>query len=145
MASDPQKPKRIGNWKPGPGRPKGSKNIATLQRELALKAAAERIQFTGDASADALALLKAVYQSPDVPLPVRLAAARDAAAYERPRKSVSLTGQFNQEAAGRSVAVRLDEALKRTGRMPAMIDGEVVPTCSAISADDAREMDHLLS
>jgi hypothetical protein len=46
-------PKRRGNWKPGPGRPPGSKNKKTLALEEATRKAAASIDgaFEGDAHA----------------------------------------------------------------------------------------------
>ncbi len=64
-------PKRKGNYKPGPGRPPGRKNDATLALEEAARQAAASIDegFVGDAHA----FLQAVYRNPEVPLGIRLA------------------------------------------------------------------------
>ena len=53
MKSTQRQPKRQGNYKPGPGRPKGSKNKKTLVLEEAARKAMEGIDgaFEGDAHA----------------------------------------------------------------------------------------------
>jgi hypothetical protein len=84
--ADQHKPKRTGAYKPGPGRPRGRKNDATIRREAAVKAANDVLgklldnAFDGDAHA----LLCAVYRNPDVPLDLRLDAAKAALRCEKP-------------------------------------------------------------
>jgi hypothetical protein len=86
VAAQQPKPKRAGNYKPGPGRPRGRKNEATIAREAAMREANEIIgqalahPFEGDAHA----LLVAVYKNPDVPLDLRLDAAKAALKAEKP-------------------------------------------------------------
>jgi len=60
------KPKRKGNYKPGPGRPPGRKNNKILALEKAARKAAA--DFDGGFNGDAHAFLQAVYRNPDVPL-----------------------------------------------------------------------------
>jgi hypothetical protein len=70
----------------GRGRPKGSKNIRTLEREKRLGEVIEQVKaslacaFDGDAHA----LLIHVYRDPNVPLSIRLDAAKAALRYEKP-------------------------------------------------------------
>ena len=45
----PPKPKRRGNYKPGPGRPPGSKNKKTLALEAAVRQVAAKIEESGTA------------------------------------------------------------------------------------------------
>jgi hypothetical protein len=82
-----KKPKRIGNYKAGPGRPPGSKNKKTLALEHASRQAAASIDnaFEGDAHA----FLQAVYKNPDVPLEIRIQAASRALRVEKPTLSAS--------------------------------------------------------
>src|SRR5687767_9567326 len=69
------------------GRPKGSKNKRTVEREVAMQKAAQAITaaipeaFEGDAHA----LLMATYKDTALPLPTRLDAAKAAIGYEKPR------------------------------------------------------------
>ena len=80
-----KKPKRKGNYKTGPGRPKGSKNKKTLALEAAARQAAASIDdaFQGDAHA----FLTAVYQNPKAPLEIRILAATKALRVEKPALS----------------------------------------------------------
>jgi hypothetical protein len=77
---------RIGKGKPGPGRPHGSKNKRTLEREASMQAAAQTIAamipdaFPGDAHA----LLVAIYKDPGQPVELRLDAAKAAIRFEKP-------------------------------------------------------------
>ena len=64
-AAAPPKPKRKGNYKPGPGRPPGRKNNKTLALEEAARQAAASID--GAFEGDAHAFLTAVYCDPAVP------------------------------------------------------------------------------
>ena len=79
------KPKRQGNYKPGPGRPKGSKNKKTLALEAAARKAMEGVE--GAFEGDAHAFLQSVYQNPEVPLEVRILAATKALRVEKPALS----------------------------------------------------------
>ncbi|MEO9875317.1 MAG: hypothetical protein ABJM26_04865 [Anderseniella sp.] len=83
----PAKPKRKGNYKPGPGRPPGRKNNKTLALEEAARKAAADID--GAFDGDAHAFLQAVYRNPDVPLEVRIMAAGRALRVEKPTLSAS--------------------------------------------------------
>ena len=71
------KPKRIGNYKAGPGRPLGRKNNATLRLEEAARQAAQAIGQTlpGAFEGDAHASLTAVYKHPNIPMELRIMAA----------------------------------------------------------------------
>ena len=79
------KPKRQGNYKPGTGRPKGSKNKKTLALEAAASKAMEGVDraFEGDAHM----FLQSVYKNPEVPLEVRILAATKALLVEKPALS----------------------------------------------------------
>lgn len=76
-----------GGKRAGAGRKKGSKSGTTIRREEQLRAASELISksienvFDGDSHA----LLMAVYRNQDLPLDVRLDAAKAAIGYEKPR------------------------------------------------------------
>lgn len=72
MQSPGEKPKRKGNYKPGPGRPKGSKNKKMLAQEEAARKAAASID--GAFEGDAQAFLQAVGRNPEVPLEIRIMA-----------------------------------------------------------------------
>ena len=81
------KPRRKGNYKPGPGRPPGSKNRKTLALEAASRRAAASIDeaFVGDAHS----FLQAVYRNPEVPLEIRIIAAGRALRVEKPTLAAS--------------------------------------------------------
>lgn len=79
------KPKRQGNYKPGPGRPKGSKNKKTLALEAAARKAMEGIE--GVFEGDAHAFLQYVYRNPEVALETRILAATKALRVEKPALS----------------------------------------------------------
>ena len=90
------RPKRKGNYKPGPGRPLGSKNRAVIAREKAAEEAAKRlgealpedmIPFTGSARA----FLRTVYSDPRIPLPMRIVAATTIAKTEQSDDGPQLT------------------------------------------------------
>jgi len=91
MDSVAVRPKRRGNYKAGPGRPKGSRNKATLAIEAAAREAAAAIDeaFEGDAHA----FLAAVYRNPAVPLDLRILAASRALRVEKPALSAA-QGRF---------------------------------------------------
>jgi hypothetical protein len=73
------------------GRAKGTPNKRTLARKAAMQAAAAKIggviesAFEGDAHA----LLIAVYKNPEIPLNLRVDAAKAAVGYEKPRLNAS--------------------------------------------------------
>ena len=76
------RPKRTGNYKPGPGRPPGRKNNRTLELEAAAREAAAGID--GSFEGDAHAFLASVYKKPRVPLELRIMAASRALRVEKP-------------------------------------------------------------
>ena len=76
------RPKRTGNYKPGPGRPPGRKNNRTLELEAATRKAAAGID--GSFEGDAHAFLASVYKNPRLPLDVRMLAASRALRVEKP-------------------------------------------------------------
>jgi len=107
----PPKPKRKGNWKPGPGRPPGSKNKKTLALEEATRQAAASIDgaFVGDAHA----FLTAVYRDPAVPLEIRIMAAGRALRVEKP----ALSASHSVSEVNVNIAKRLEAARKRVARI----------------------------
>jgi hypothetical protein len=76
------RPKRIGNYKPGPGRPPGRKNNRTLQLEAASREAAASID--GRFEGDAHAFLASIYKNTRLPLELRIQAASRALRVEKP-------------------------------------------------------------
>lgn len=85
MDNNQKRAKRQGNYKPGPGRPKGSKNKRTIAlHEAAQKAVAS---IDGAFDGDAHAFLQSVYRNPEVPLEVRILAASRALRVEKPSLS----------------------------------------------------------
>jgi hypothetical protein len=76
-----------GGARPGAGRPKGKKNKTTIEREQALAQMAVKLEeaipntFKGKAHE----LLMAVYKNEDLPLPIRIDAAKAAIGFEIPR------------------------------------------------------------
>ena len=76
------RPKRTGNYKPGPGRPPGRKNNRTLELEAAARAAAAGID--GSFEGDAHAFLASVYKNPRLPLELRILAASRPLRVEKP-------------------------------------------------------------
>src|SRR5262249_5953245 len=92
---------------------------------------AEMIECQGDA----LAFLKAVYQSPAVSLPARMKAAAIAIEYERPRLAVTA----NLE--GKDFAAMLDARLQRLKdreREPRIIDKQPNPIAPILPTPDKR-------
>lgn len=134
----PAKPKkRSGAWKAGPGRPKGSKNRSTLAREAALAAAAGAVAFSDpESTADAIALIQAVYRNPAVDMDTRLRAAALAAQFERPRKAPEPAKPTNEP-----VASQLDRALARIG---GTFLGEAPVAAQSMSAEDAAALRRML-
>ena len=90
------KPKRMGNYKAGPGRPPGRKNNATLRLEEAARQAAQAIGRTlpGAFEGDAHAFLTAVYKHPNIPMELRIMAAKAALRVEKPALS-SMNGKMD--------------------------------------------------
>tara|TARA_R110000822_G_scaffold62916_10_gene154883 strand:+ start:5974 stop:6351 length:378 start_codon:yes stop_codon:yes gene_type:complete len=80
-----------GGARPGAGRKKGSKNEASKKREESVKLAAQLVaEFMPNAFAgDSHALLMAVYKNQDLPLLVRIDAAKAAIGFEKPRLSAT--------------------------------------------------------
>ncbi|MGF1660589.1 MAG: hypothetical protein ACFCUS_14290 [Rubrimonas sp.] len=115
------RPKRRGNYKPGPGRPKGRKNNATLALEAAAQEAAASIDeaFEGDAHA----FLVAVYRNPAVPLELRIMAASRALKVEKP----ALSAAREQIDVSVNIGARLEAAQRRiAGSAVRVIEGEAV-------------------
>jgi hypothetical protein len=105
------KPKRKGNYKPGPGRPPGRKNNKTLALEKAMQDAVAQID--GAFDGDAHAFLQAVYRNPDVPLEVRIMAAGRALRVEKP----TLTASRSTVDVHVNMADRLEAARRRVDRL----------------------------
>lgn len=88
-----------GGKRPGAGRPKGVKAKRTLKYEAELREAEEKIKkalgnkaFEGDAHT----LLMAVYKNQDLPLPIRLDAAKAAIKFEKPALQATTVQHSNQ-------------------------------------------------
>ena len=109
-AAAPPKPKRQGNYKPGPGRPPGRKNNKTLALEEATRQAAASIDqaFVGDAHA----FLAAVYRDPAVPLEIRIMAAGRALRVEKP----ALSAVHGRMEVNFNIAEKLEAARRRVAR-----------------------------
>lgn len=114
------KPKRLGNYRAGPGRPPGRKNNRTLELEAA---AAEAVASMPDAfEGDAHAFLASVYKNPKLPLEVRILAAGRALRVEKPVLSaVQGRVDVNFDIAGRLEAARKRVAAQRA-ELPPLID-----------------------
>ena len=107
------KPKRKGNYKPGPSRPPGRKNNKTLVLEEAARKAAADID--GAFDGDAHAFLQAVYRNPDVPLEVRIMAAGRALRVEKP----TLSASRNQVDVNMNIGDQLQAARERVKALAA--------------------------
>jgi hypothetical protein len=95
------------------GRPPGAKNVATKIAEAAARAALDGITPDGGpGSASALTLLQTLYRDARLPIEVRMKAAALAAPLESPRPATAPPPPKGVE----SLAARLDEAFRRTGR-----------------------------
>lgn len=77
---------RIGQGKPGPGRPKGSKSRRTIEAEAEMRRMAEAVadSIPNAFRGDALALLVSVYKDTRLSLEMRIDAAKSAIRFERP-------------------------------------------------------------
>ena len=125
----PSSPRR--NWVAGPGRPKGAKNKKTLERDGALTAAATRLkELIPDISMlDAHGLLVAVYRDPEMPIAIRIEAARAALRVEKPAlQTTQVSGELTLTA---GIASRLAAARQRTAAITAD-----PPVIDAVVADD---------
>jgi hypothetical protein len=97
-----------GGSRPGAGRPKGRKNNATIKREEAMKAAADRL---GGQFEDGLAFLVAVYNDETMPLDVRVDCAKAAAPFQRPKlSSVEATGKDGERLHPSEIEIRIVDA-----------------------------------
>jgi hypothetical protein len=98
------------------GRQKGTPNKRTVQREAAVQAAAALLDGTiaGAFEGDAHAFLIAVYKNPELPINLRVDAARAAIGYEKPRLNAS---EHNLRSSDQSVAEWL-KALDGSTRIP---------------------------
>ncbi len=123
--------RRIGNYKPGPGRPPGRKNNRTLQLEEAARQAAAAFghAFEGDAHA----FLMAIYKNGSLPLEIRILAASRALRVEKPLLSTS----HNRVDISVGLSERLEAARKRVAalrndrhRDPSglLIEGKALPS-----------------
>jgi len=123
------KPKRSGNYKPGPGRPAGRKNNRTLELEAALREATAALpeQFEGDAHA----FLASVYKSTAFPIEVRIQAARAALRVEKPALS-STQGRLE-------ISVGMADRLKAARAR--VIGGGVVPVALPNAMPDAVDVE----
>jgi hypothetical protein len=74
--------KRIGNYRPGPGRPPGRRNNKTIQLEAAAREAAASID--GSFEGDAHAFLVSIYKNTRLPFDLRILAASRALRVEKP-------------------------------------------------------------
>lgn len=76
-----------GGKREGAGRKPGSRNRSAKQREQAMLEMSRVIgdQIPSAFAGDGHALLMAVYKNPDLPLPLRVDAAKAAIGYEKPR------------------------------------------------------------
>jgi hypothetical protein len=101
------KPRRRGNYKPGPGRPPGRKNNKTLALEEAARKAVADID--GAFDGDAHTFLQAVYRNPNVPLEIRIQAAARALRVEKP----TLTAGHKQIDVRMNIGERLEAARQR--------------------------------
>lgn len=90
---------------PPEARPSGY--FAVTPVTLVTPVTAKRRLLAIDEAEDALALLKAVYQNPEVPLSVRIKAAIEALPFERPRLAVTATLE------GQRLGALLEARLKR--------------------------------
>lgn len=93
-----------------PGRPRGSRNAASIARDKALAAAMGQVEFAE--VADSIALLRAVMKSPAVPLQERLRCALALAPFDAPKIATAPA----QREVDVTLAQRLEEAFRRTGR-----------------------------
>ena len=98
------------------GRPAGAKNKRTKEREAALQEAAARIEGTieGAFQGDAHAFLIAIYKDPEMPLNVRVDAAKAAISFEKPRLQAS---EHNLTSSDQSIAEWL-RAIDGSARIP---------------------------
>jgi hypothetical protein len=129
----PQKQKRQGNWIAGPGRPRGSKNARTVTRQKALTLAAERIvELLPDFKClDAHTLLIALYTDEELPVAIRLEAARAALKVEKPAlATTTVNGELTLFA---GIADKLGAARQRL----AAIDGGPIIDAPIIKNDEA--------
>jgi hypothetical protein len=122
--------KRLGSYKPGPGRPKGSKNKATLALEAATRKAAASID--GAFEGDAHAFLQAVYRNPEVPLEIRIMAAGKALRVEKPALS-AVDGKFHVDV---DMGARLAAARLRVVEAARLVSGR--DTSKNQDAPDAK-------
>ena len=122
VAAPPLKPKRQGNYKPGPGRPPGSKNKKTLAMEAALREAIATagVDLPGAFNGDAHAFLTWVYRHPGLPLDLRILAAGKALRVEKPALAATAVGGRIEVMHG--FAERLEAARRRVGMTNGLIE-----------------------
>lgn len=115
-----------------PGRPKGSRSKHILAREAALAAAMGQAAF-GDVG-DSLDMLRRVMRSPAVPLQDRLRCALALAPFDAPKVAPIPPPKD----ADPTLAQRLENAFRRTGRGPASAAG------LGLSAEEQAELEAIL-
>jgi hypothetical protein len=104
-----------------PGRPRGSRSKHVIQREQMLAAAMGQIEFAG--VSDSLTLLRAVMANPAVNLQDRLRCALALASFD----AAKLAPVPPPPSPNATLAQRLEEALRRTGRGPAASPSSLTP------------------
>ena len=114
-----------------PGRPRGSRNKASILRDQSLLAAMGAVAF-GDVE-DSLDLLRAVMRSPSVPLQDRLRCAFALAPFDAPK----VAPVPPPPAPNATLAQRLEEAFRRTGRGPA-------PAPLGLTPEEQAELEAML-
>src|SRR5262249_29435513 len=126
-----------GGKRRGAGRPKGGKNRNTIVREqLGRELAAKMKAILGvDAfPGDGVALMQLVYKNPDLPMELRLDAAKAAASFERPR----LSSIDHQGEAARDCVARMPMKSANMDDWARQLDQEERKSLEEWAADLAR-------
>lgn len=117
------------------GRPKGSVGARVLEREQKLREITARLGYDieGGPQFDAHALLVAAYRHPDLPIDIRLDAAKAAIKFEKPALSAgSVSGEVHHSF---SIADQLSRATRRL----LQLDGKSAAAPCTLEAE-AREI-----